>query len=213
MNIYTFKIHTSALIFSTLCSLSAITHAETDQQLLATGQWRDTQTGLIWMRCSIGQQWNGTTCIGEAKAMEGFEANRFARAIQNGSGFAEHTNWRLPTTAELSTIRSCSSGWHRGVSHQVANIDGTVSNVAGKPEIIGLPPAGDYVTALKCDERSKKPTINTQIFPNTNLQKHRVWWTSEEYRTYNVWVVNFWNGMITDSSGTLWKGHLRLVRN
>lgn len=27
----------------------------------------DKTTNLVWQRCSVGQTWNGNTCIGEAK--------------------------------------------------------------------------------------------------------------------------------------------------
>ena len=60
---------------------------------------KDTTTGLYWMRCSVGQSWNGRTCIGEA--------NRYTweQAQQIG-----HSGWRLPTIDELRTLVYCSSG-------------------------------------------------------------------------------------------------------
>mgnify|MGYP003608952572 CR=1 FL=1 len=212
MNILNLKIYVSALIFSATTFTISLVHAETDQQLMLSGQWRDPQTGLIWMRCSVGQKWTGQSCNGEAKEIAGYASQRFESALKNGSGFAGHTNWRLPTTAELSSIRSCSTGWEREVSHQIANIDGTVRNVAGNPKIIGLPPYSDYNAPLICNESSKKPTINNQIFPNTNVNKHRFWWTSQPDGNYEIWIVNFWNGRIATIGGADWKGYIRLVR-
>ena len=60
----------------------------------------DLQNGVEWMRCSVGQQWDGKTCVGAAVALNHDE---IARAIlianeQLGSG------WRLPTRAELEGL-------------------------------------------------------------------------------------------------------------
>ena len=35
-----------------------------DQELMSKGIWRDVKTNLTWMRCSVGQRWNGETCKG-----------------------------------------------------------------------------------------------------------------------------------------------------
>ena len=185
-------------------------YAQTDAQLMASGQWRDPTTNLVWMRCNIGQKWNGQTCIGEAKPMTGFEAQDFAAALQHGNGFAGHTDWRLPTPYELSMLRTCSTGWHASVSHQVAEIDGTVRNVPGKPEMMGLPP-NNYVP-IKCAENAQQPTLNSRVFPNTSVAKHGMWWTSQNFGAHDIIYVNFRNGIIDKVGGITWKGHVRLVR-
>jgi len=66
----------------------------------ADGTVSDTRTGLMWMRCSLGQTWTGTTCTGTAAQYE------WADALAQGqsSGFATHTDWRLPNVKELITI-------------------------------------------------------------------------------------------------------------
>lgn len=185
-------------------------HAQSDQQLMASGQWRDPATNLIWMRCNIGQQWNGKTCVGDAKSMTGFEAKDFEKALKHGNGFAGHTDWRLPTPYELSELRFCSTGWHASVSHQVAEIDGTIRNIPGKPEMIGLPP--NHYVPVKCNENSKQPTLDSSVFPNTSVVKHGFWWTNQNFGAYDIIYVNFRNGLIDKTGGATWKGHVRLVR-
>jgi|GEM_PF-2838313 len=60
---------------------------------------KDTQTGLIWQRCSIGQTWDGNICQGQATAFH------FDAALkQAGNG------WRVPTIRELISFRVCSKG-------------------------------------------------------------------------------------------------------
>lgn len=62
------------------------------------GTVTDTRTGLMWMRCALGQTWDGTTCVGEAKGYTWEEA----MALHHG--FAGHDDWRLPSIDELKSI-------------------------------------------------------------------------------------------------------------
>jgi len=64
------------------------------------GTVTDTVTGLIWKRCSEGQTWNGTTCIGTASTYT------WAPALQAGpaSNFTGKSDWRLPNINELKSI-------------------------------------------------------------------------------------------------------------
>jgi hypothetical protein len=72
------------------------------------GTITDQETNLQWMRCSIGQRWNGTACIGHPSRMTWNEA------MPNGkhkvwTKFAGYDDWRLPDIDELKTIVYCSS--------------------------------------------------------------------------------------------------------
>jgi|GEM_PF-927128 len=61
----------------------------------------DKQTGLMWMRCELGQTWNTQTgcCEGEAATMYWETA-----CEQKGDGFADYEDWRIPTIEELKTL-------------------------------------------------------------------------------------------------------------
>ena len=69
------------------------------------GQLLHLSTNLIWMRCAIGQIWDGNTCTGEAEPYTWKQA----LALSVGYEFNASTNWRLPNIKELSSIteRSC----------------------------------------------------------------------------------------------------------
>ena len=69
-------------------------------QILANGsEVKDVQTGLVWARCSVGQQWDGSTCAGEAKALT-IDATRNVTT----------SGWRVPTARELFSIAHCAQG-------------------------------------------------------------------------------------------------------
>ena len=61
-----------------------------------SGEIKDTFTGLIWQRCSIGQTWNGTTCTGEATKHTWQDALIQVKAM--GAGY------RVPNIKELTSI-------------------------------------------------------------------------------------------------------------
>ena len=93
----------SVLVFVVIASLwqiVAFAQEETDEELLAKGMWRDTETGLIWMRCVLGQEWTGKDCQGKPKELNWWNAIRAAKA----ANFAEHDDWRLPSAPELNTL-------------------------------------------------------------------------------------------------------------
>jgi len=65
---------------------------------------KDNVTGLMWKRCSEGQSWSGTTCTGAAATYIWQGALQQAETLNNGSGFAGYTNWRVPNLKELNSI-------------------------------------------------------------------------------------------------------------
>jgi hypothetical protein len=58
------------------------------------------KTGLMWMRCSLGQSWDGSTCSGSAISFTW--ANALAAAQSHT--FADNSDWRLPNKHELASI-------------------------------------------------------------------------------------------------------------
>lgn len=72
---------------------------------ISSVQVKHNRTGLVWMRCAIGQTWDGSTCVGDATQMTWQEALQLAHGYQ-----VETTlGWRLPNIKELSSLteRQC----------------------------------------------------------------------------------------------------------
>ena len=69
------------------------------------GTASDTLTGLTWMRCARGQEWDGATCH-EGRAW--FTMVSWKDAVQGlerrPMHFAGHDDWRVPTLDELRTL-------------------------------------------------------------------------------------------------------------
>lgn len=72
------------------------------------GTVTDRETKITWMRCALGQTWNGATCTGEATTLSWTEARERVAQI-NSDTFGEPLSWRLPYLPELASIveRQC----------------------------------------------------------------------------------------------------------
>lgn len=92
---------------------------------------KDSQTGLIWQRCSVGQTWDGSVCTGNSKRYSLEDANSLAK---NG--------WRMPTIRELLSLRECSEGVDSNLSIDIR--DGgnrfamTCNNGSNRPTISAI---------------------------------------------------------------------------
>jgi len=60
-------------------------------------------TGLTWMRCILGQSWDGTSCGGMESYLTWSEALAAIEQL-NVTGYAGHNDWRLPNINELASI-------------------------------------------------------------------------------------------------------------
>ena len=81
---------------------NAITKSTPSSRFNANGDGTatDKQTGLTWMRCSIGQTWHAGGCIGSPSAHNWQQALSLAKE----HAFAGKKSWRLPNLKELNSI-------------------------------------------------------------------------------------------------------------
>lgn len=86
-------------------SLSAPTERFTDN---GDGTVTDKTSGLMWMRCALGQDWRGETCVGEA---QGYAWDSIQAAAEGVNASGEHffSDWRVPGLRDLAMIveREC----------------------------------------------------------------------------------------------------------
>lgn len=75
------------------------------------GTVTDTQSGLMWMRCTLGQRWTGTSCSGEPNGLTWQAAQEAAHRLNTQGGYASHADWRMPHIPELAMIveRQCAN--------------------------------------------------------------------------------------------------------
>ena len=150
----------------------------------------DAQTGLMWMACTIGQNWTGGSCAGNAEEVLWAEA----ASIAEESSYGGYNDWRLPTREELNSIVYCSNG-------RMAYGLGNEGKMAVKN---GVPQNG------KCLGNFIKPTIDSNVFPNTVGSTY--WSYSRNAKaTYNAWAV-FFNGGYQFNYNTTNLAYVRLVR-
>jgi len=77
-----------------------------DHYQVKGGLVRDTKTGLMWMRCSLGQTWDGSTCSGESTSYQWKEAMKFPSDFS----YEGYSDWQVPSVEELETLIYCSTG-------------------------------------------------------------------------------------------------------
>jgi len=167
--------------------------SNSDEELMKKGVWRDPKTNLVWMRCSLGQVWDGKTCTGEAKQYAWREALEATEAFNSSGGFGGYTDWQVPHIEDLSTIRHCSTGFERKEE---------IPAKAGGVQIIDVGCKGLLY---------KVPTINKVLFPKTP----DVWyWTSSPVGFIgDAWIVSFFNGFVHKGNLRYQPNSVRLVRS
>lgn len=63
----------------------------------------DTKTKKVWLRCSLGMNWNGSTCVGHSLTYSWNMAEQKINEL-NESRAGGRSDWRLPTSVELKGI-------------------------------------------------------------------------------------------------------------
>lgn len=93
---------TLAVADSALACNNAIPKTTPDQTFTIHNNGTVTHhtTGLMWMRCVLGQTWSDNTCNGTAQTYQWWTALQMADSYS----FAGYSDWRLPNKNELASI-------------------------------------------------------------------------------------------------------------
>jgi hypothetical protein len=180
-----------ALFVTTLAALLFASAANADPYMLNKegNLILDKATGLVWMRCSLGQRWDGTTCAGVASKENVDSAETAARKL-NKEAYAGATDWVVPEIKQLAFLRLCSN-----------RLVGDASNV----DQLRVP--------RRCGEGSTTPSIDKGAFPNTVVGRY---WSSTiyvgHYNGGNGWTVNFNDGDVDYNHRDRGSYYVRLVR-
>ena len=112
----------TALLLACLASLAATAGEPAPRTRHPTadgGGIVDEEARLVWSRCVEGMQWNGNSCVGEARPMNHAEAMAAAATRAKRDGLP----WRLPRVSEMQRLARSSppplalfpaapQGWH-----------------------------------------------------------------------------------------------------
>ena len=165
-SIRTTKAIACLLLVMTLFSAGAADNE--NEELMQKGMWKDPATGLIWSRCSIGSVWQDNKCTGSPQL---FNSQRHSRESTLRAA-REHrlggfTDWRLPSIAELLTLRTCQPAMSDS-RKDIPFEDGAI---------------------LKTFERctGELMSIDTEIFPDYKLGQHGHY--------YGHWASLYSNGV------------------
>ncbi|NOQ36585.1 MAG: DUF1566 domain-containing protein [Methylococcaceae bacterium] len=167
---------------------------QTAERYLVKGSLvKDTVTGLMWMRCSLGQNLDSPSCKGKVVKYNWQQALNIAADFS----YAGYSDWHLPTIKELNTLVYCSNG--KKIHYKEDGYDDIKSE-------------GDWGCDSENSGAYQKPTIKQTIFPNTPSS----WfWSSSPNANYNrssrAWFVSFTYGC-DDCGYNSYNYAVRLVR-
>lgn len=68
------------------------------------GTITDAKSGLMWSKCSIGQQWSENGCSGAAANLEWADALTTVQQFNTSGGLGGNADWRLPNIKELGSL-------------------------------------------------------------------------------------------------------------
>lgn len=141
----------------------------------------DASTGLVWMRCAVGQTWNGAACVRDSSSFNLFSLQQ-ARSLPDrfnaGGGWLGHADWKLPTIDELESLVQC-----RDDTKRTFRGDGFICYSHDKPTI----DATFFPNILKEENSSLFRTSSSLLIDFANGSKMNAY--AADHRPYFVRLV------------------------
>lgn len=96
----------SGTSFAQVCQVGKIARTTQSDQFLDNGDGTitDAKTGLMWMRCSLGQVQESGGCGNGATSLTWSSALQAAEGFNSAGGLGGYADWRLPNIKELGSI-------------------------------------------------------------------------------------------------------------
>ncbi len=147
----------------------------------------DRDNNMMWMRCSIGQAWNGNICTGTATSLTKQEAENLAQAQFYGG----YSDWRLPNVHELESLIYCSNG----IDARRYDLNLGCDDKQNK---------SSYLI----------PTYLHDVFPAEQYPKYNNYWSTSESKASPGWtlLISFDRGTANITNRNSDKRHVRLIR-
>lgn len=153
--------------------------------------WLDPTTDVMWMRCSIGQTWVGTTCTGQATLYTWYDAQAKIAELNANGGHASYTDWNLPSIEDLMSIVRCDKGFVK--KRDIPSKSGVLKTIDAE-----------------CRINSTLPTINRSLFPKNPAAGF--WSATQGINDQDAWHMAFDDGFLYPNSKQK-KYHIRLSRS
>ncbi len=136
----------------------------------------DNETGMMWARCSIGQEWDKviSTCTGNAEKMPWDKAVQAVHTL-NEQNYLGYSDWQLPHVEDLHNLIYCSTGFK--------DTKTIPTTTGGEKEVPDYCKGEDY----------QQPTLNNTVFPNAKAWFHWSSLTSADNKN-SAWGVSFYYG-------------------
>jgi Protein of unknown function (DUF1566) len=155
-----------------------VPHGPRRYVLLPGGIARDKTTKLEWLRCALGQTWDGKTCQGDGIKYTFVAAEQAVKDFNNRLGLVGHSAWRIPSHRQLFSLVYCAQGTRKVATdlRDGAAPLGAVCHVDGKGG----------------------PTLVQSVFPNTPGGAGSWFWSSSPQVGVadHAWFIQFFSGYV-----------------
>lgn len=116
------------------------------------GLVKDTKTGLMWMRCAIGNDWAGSSCPNKSPPKMSIWN---ALSVAKKSQYQGYNDWRLPTEKELLSLVYCNTSLPKKWNNSGTNCQGNFKQPTVNQQVFPYSHGGYYSSFPYVTDKSK----------------------------------------------------------